>query len=252
MAPLAGGIVSAIVTLKNIRKDRDAIQSVSYRGTPVRFRGHDEQALLEVLVDLEYEFLADLLSGLPSPTILDIGAHIGTFAIWVFGVNENAHVLSLEADPKTHLVAELNVATFAEGGVDWRLIQGAAGSEDGVVLRLSDTGPSMSHHVDPKGRIEVQGMSLTTLLDRIAPGGESVDLVKIDIEGSEEAFLCAKPEALKRVNTLVIELHPQLCDTACVLSVLKGFFNHIEDIGCRRSTKPLLYCRNNMPPREGY
>ncbi|MCK5244957.1 MAG: hypothetical protein KAJ90_06775, partial [Desulfobacterales bacterium] len=70
------------------------------------------------------------------------------------------------------------------------------------------------------------------------------------IEGSEEAFLCTSPDALKRVGSLVIELHPQLCDTDCVQLLLEEYFDHIEDIGGRKSTKPLLYCRRNVTAKR--
>lgn len=248
--PFAGGVLPAIAILLRIRLDRNAIQSVSYGDTSVRFRGHDEQALYEVLVDEEYAFLADFIDSTPAPTILDVGAHIGTFAIWVFGVNAKAKVLSIEADPQTYRVTELNGTAFAKGGAEWQVIHGAAGSEDGSVLLLSDAGPSMSHHIDSDGTVEVRGISLTALLDKIAPSGASVDLVKIDIEGSEEAFLCTSPDALKRVGSLVIELHPQLCDTDCVQLLLEEYFDHIEDIGGRKSTKPLLYCRRNVTAKR--
>jgi FkbM family methyltransferase len=246
MKPLAGGSAIAVLTLMRIRKDQYAVQSVFYDGTPVRFRGIDEQALHEVLVDREYAFLTNRLSAIPEPTILDIGAHIGTFAIWVLSINSSARILSVEADPKTHGVAELNVATFTERGADWQVIHCAAADEDGKVLHLSDAGPSMSHAIDPHGTVEVHGKSLTCLLDRIAPDGASVDLVKIDIEGSEEAFLCADPDALKRVKSLVIELHPQLCHTKCVQLLLEKQFGYIKKLGGRKSAKPLLYCWRNV------
>lgn len=250
MAPLAGGPAIAVSTLMRIRKDRDAVQSVFYDGTPVRFRGIDEQALREVLVDREYAFLTDFLSATPVPTILDIGAHIGTFAIWVFSVNAKARVLSVEADPRTYWVTDLNAAAFTEGGTDWQVIHGAAAGEDGDILHLLDAGPSMSHRIDPHGTIEVHGTSLTRLLDRIAPDGASVDLVKIDVEGSEEAFLCAAPEALKRVKSLVIELHPQLCDTNRVQLLIEEHFGRIKYVGGRKSAKPLLYCSRNAAARR--
>lgn len=245
MTPLAGGVLPAVVLLFRIRRDQSVIQSVSCGGIAVRFRGYDEQALYEVLVEEEYNFLTDFLNSTPAPLVLDVGAHIGTFAMWVFGTNANAQMLSVEADPATYRVIDLNCTAFVKEGADWQVIHGAAASEDGSVLLLSDTGPSMSHHVGSDGTVEVHGISLTTLLDKLAPNGASVDLVKIDIEGSEEAFLCTAPDALKRVDSLVIELHPHLCDTDRVQLLLEEYFDHIEDIGGRQSTKPLLYCRRN-------
>lgn len=243
---LTGGVSAAVITLVSIRRDRDAIQSVSYAGSPVKFRGHDEQALREVLVDQEYGFLTGLLSGISAPTILDVGAHIGTFAIWVFGVNSNSRVLSVEANPSTYQVAKLNSTATAKGRAKWQVIHGAAGAKDGEILFLSDTGPTMSHYICREGTVKVRCVSLTALIDRIAPGGLSIDLVKIDIEGSEEAFLFATPDALKRVDCLVIELHPQLCNSDQVRLLLEKYFDRIEEIDGRKSTKPLLYCRRTI------
>jgi len=250
IASLSGGHVSAASTILRIRRDRDAIQSVFYDRTPVRFRGADEQALREVLVDREYDFLTDLLSATPEPTILDIGAHIGTFAIWAFSVNQKARILSVEADPKTYWVTELNAAAFTERGTNWQVIHCAAAGENEIVLHLSEAGQSMGHRIDPHGTIEVFGKSLTWLLDRIAPDGASVDLVKIDIEGSEEDLLCAAPDALNRVKSLVVELHPQLCDTNRIQLLLKEHFGSIKNINGRKSTKPLLFCWRNVTTRR--
>lgn len=246
MTPLVGGPAIAISTLMRIRRDQEAIQPVFYDGNLVRFRGTDEQALREVLVDREYDFLTSFISGIPVPKILDIGAHIGTFAIWVFSVNPKARILSVEADPKTYRVTELNATTFIKKGADWQVIHGAAAGENGCLLHLSDVGQSMSHRIDPYGTLEVHGKSLIYLINKIAPEDDDlVDLVKIDIEGSEEDFLCAAPEALNRVKTLVIELHPQLCDTNRIHLLLKEHFGRIKDIGGRKSAKPLLYCLRN-------
>lgn len=250
ISSLAGGVIPAINLLLHIRRDQNAVQSVFYDGTPVSFRGHDEQALYEVLIDEEYAFLTDFLCSISKPTILDVGAHIGTFAIWAFAVNAKAHILSVEADPQTYRVTKLNNAAFVKEGAEWQVIHGAAGSEDGSTLFLSNVGPSMSHRIGSGGTIKVPGISLMTLLDEISPNGGSVDLVKIDIEGSEENFLCACPDALKRVGSLVIELHPDLCNTNRVQLLLKEHFEHIEPIGERKSMKPLLYCQRNISLKQ--
>ena len=86
--------------------------------------------------------------------------------------------------------------------------------------------------------------ALEALLEKTAPGGGVADLVKIDIEGSEEALLCVRPNLLKRVKALVIEQHPGLCDIKRVDATLKTHFDCIEEIGGRRSSKPLLFCQH--------
>ncbi len=246
IAPLAGGYLSAVWLLLSIRRDRNALQTVFYRGNAVKFRGSDEQALREVLIDREYAFLVDYLTALNNPKVIDVGAHIGTFAIWVFGVKPVAKVLSVEADPQTYQVLTSNAETYRKGQSDWRILHAAAVGQDGGVFRLSNAGPSMSHRIDPKGTIEVPGVRLATLLDDIVPDGSRVDLLKVDVEGSEEAFLCEAADALNVIDCLVIELHPTFCDTGRVQSMLEKYYDDIRVVGGRKSSKPLLYCRRSQ------
>lgn len=242
LTPLAGSRVRALQLVVAMRLRQAAIHRAYFLGHPVDFRTHDAQALREVLVDLEYAFLVDLFEGQPSPTVLDVGAHIGTLPIWLFSLRPQARVLSVEADPETFKVLSRNTAMAAEGGAQWEVLHGAAGATQGEIVFLSNAGPSMSHRIDSSGTVPVPTMTLTALLDRIAGQGQNVDLLKVDIEGSEERFLCAAPEALRRVKSLVVELHPSLCNTERVEALLKQCFDDIRPIGGRMSTKPLLYC----------
>ena len=244
ISKLSGGTVSAAVVLFRIRRNPATLQEILWNDIPVRFRGGDAQALKEVFVDREYAFLADYLSDLCSPIILDVGAHIGTFALWVFSVVPNARIVSAEADPGTLRVLERNIAATSSKFTDWTAIHAAAHATDGETILLSEDGPSMSHRVSAEGTLAVPSISLEALLEKAAPGGGLVDLVKIDIEGSEEALLCARPNLLQRVKALVIELHPDLCDIKRVQTTLETYFDCIEDIGGRRSSKPLLFCRH--------
>ncbi|MYB77336.1 MAG: hypothetical protein F4X83_09620, partial [Chloroflexi bacterium] len=102
---------------------------------------------------------------------------------------------------------------------------------------------SMSSRVDDGGALLAKSVSLPSLVNRCAPAGEDIDLAKIDIEGSEEAFLCSHPEALRRIRTLIVELHPDLCDAERVKAVLEDAYISVIEIAGRTSAKPLLYCR---------
>ncbi|MEJ2033866.1 MAG: hypothetical protein P8Y63_12705, partial [Deltaproteobacteria bacterium] len=116
LAPLAGGHLAAFSTLLRIRQDRDAVQTVFYGSTRVNFRGQDTQALREVFVDREYDFLADFLGSVQAPSILDIGAHVGTFGIWAYGLNAKARIVSIEADPQTFQLLSQNAAALIRNG----------------------------------------------------------------------------------------------------------------------------------------
>lgn len=241
ITPLAGSRLRALKLLVAIRLQEAGIHRANFAGRLVNFRTQDLQALREVLADLEYGFLARSLGEDSTPLVLDIGGHIGTLPIWLLSICPGARILSIEADPETFEILSRNAAAAVESGARWTVLHGAAGASQGEILYLSNTGPSMGHRIDAKGSVPVSSLTLPHLLDHLAQGRD-VDLLKVDIEGSEEKFLCAAPDALKRVKNLVIELHPSLCDTQRVEALLKQNFDDIRPVGGRMSSKPLLFC----------
>lgn len=84
--------------------------------------------------------------------MLDIGAHIGTLALWVFSVVPNARIVSAEADPRTWRVLERNIAATSSKSAGWSAIHAAAHATDGETILLSEDGPSMSHRVSANER----------------------------------------------------------------------------------------------------
>lgn len=227
--------VGALVFLLRARGDKSVKMQGHYDAAPLSFRGCDISALKEVLVDKEYEFLGDLLRALPQPVTLDVGAHIGTFGAWCLKTNPAAQILSVEADPSTFTVLQDNVR-----GDGWRCVNKAAWKNNDDIV-FSDKGDAMSHRVSADGQLNVRGITLGELLDFFPD--QDVDLLKVDIEGAEESFLCADPAALARVQHLVIELHPHLCDVERVRAVIGTSFFHVEEIQGRISSKPLLFCK---------
>jgi hypothetical protein len=103
----------------------------------------------------------------------------------------------------------------------------------------------MGHRVEARGDVEVRSISLGTLVDMVAGAAGRLDLLKVDIEGSEQALLCANPSILRRIDALVVELHPGLCDTEAVRTLLAEHYRTIREIGGRKSSKPLLLCQDN-------
>ncbi len=250
MTRLSRNPVIAFGLLLKIRTNRKAVHAIQINNRPVCFRASDEQALREVFVDNEYAFLRDCLMAAKGAKILDIGAHIGTFAMWCLNIAPGTTILSIEADPHTFEVLRRNAENFRGTASRWSVQHAAAGARDGEVLKLSGSGPSMSHRISPTGEVAVGSISLRSLIDLLAPDGGTVDVMKVDIEGSEEQFLCECPEALGRVNALVAELHPNLCDAARVEAALREEFDSVVSIGGRKSTKPLLFCRRSEGRHE--
>ncbi|MCB9978327.1 MAG: FkbM family methyltransferase [Rhodospirillales bacterium] len=210
-----------------------------YKGRFFSFRRCDVLAIREVLHHQEYAFLTPLLKRVENPVILDLGAHIGLFALWALSVNPGADITSVEASPSTFRVLEDN--TKRSASANWRAINRAAW-RDGESVGFMDEGEGMSRRVCAQGKTSVEGISLSPLLADRA----HIDLMKIDIEGAEEVFLCDDPgvrAALDKVGALVIELHGNACDINKVRALLADRFPDIKEMPGRKSSKPLLYCR---------
>jgi hypothetical protein len=66
------------------------------------------------------------------------------------------------------------------------------------------------------GSATVSYVDLEALFDH----SRAIDLLKIDIEGSEETFLTTYPDLLRRTVSVVIEIHLQHCEASTCLSAL--------------------------------
>lgn len=131
-------------------------------------------------------------------TVVDLGANRGMFSILAAAFAQR--VLSIEADPAFRPVIEHNarINGFDHVAVETMFI-GAGGALGDVVAHS---------HID-----------LNELLDH--HGFNAIDLVKIDIEGSEFA-LFACPDWLPRVRRICMEVHRNYGDVQQIVKALEA------------------------------
>ncbi|GGK47024.1 hypothetical protein GCM10011322_37590 [Salinarimonas ramus] len=239
LSKVTGGPLSALRLALALRSAPTVPVAVSTRYGRIWLRAGDEQAVHEVLASAEYEPVLEHLP--PHARVLDVGAHIGTFALWLAARRPDATMLCVEAEPETFDLLSRNTERLT--GV--RALAAAAGARDGETVYVSRREASMANRVEPHGTIPVETRGFRTLVSQAAGSGDgTIALAKIDVEGSEEALLADAGATLARVATLVIELHPSLCDTHRVGAVLSASYATIKEIGGRTSSKPLLLCRD--------
>jgi FkbM family methyltransferase len=138
-------------------------------------------------------------------SILDLGANVGmSVRLWQKGYPK-AKIVAFEPSPSSF---RLLARTIAAGPApDMVCAIEAAVTLSGSAVMLDVSGDSDSNHVGSSG-IRVAGVSLEHAIDRAAghPGG-SVDLIKMDIEGSELELLAEAKTWLKRTRFLLVEVH---------------------------------------------
>lgn len=142
------------------------------------------------------------LSAVPQTlrTVLDVGGNVGLFAIAARQRFPDATIHCYEPNPA--LAPYLRVQAAAATAT---VFMEAVGAVSGYVsLDFGTESVLTSTHADAAGPIICTG--ITEVLDRLAPNGGTVDLVKLDGEGVEWELL-RDPAPWQRVHHLTMEYH---------------------------------------------
>jgi len=145
--------------------------------------------------------------------VLDVGAHIGTFARLWHERNPAAKIICIEACPENVPLLRRNVGPFAE------VIHGACTYEAGPLHFLNavsspagqSTGgstvlTSIPQAVDPQYRVDNRPLPRITvheILERF--GWPHIDMLKLDCEGSEYSILSGAP--IEKIAFILGEYH---------------------------------------------
>jgi FkbM family methyltransferase len=176
--------------------------------------------------------------------IIDAGANIGMASLYLLNRYPSVKIVAVEPDPASFELCRTNLAPFSDRVV---LVQGAVWSSSGQIVFVREEQEWNSHVRDTQnvhaGR--GSGPALETKVDSFdipalisLGGGGSVDLLKMDIEGSEaDVFGKGSDRWLPAMRNIVIELHGPECE--------KSFHRAME--GYQYEGFPLrsvMVCRN--------
>jgi FkbM family methyltransferase len=166
--------------------------------------------------------------GSDEPSIIDVGANTGLFAVRMKQLYPRARVHCYEPLPANFVRLQ---ATVAQSGLrDCRLFNsGVAGSARKAPLFVHPTnigGHSILASQAPgQQKVEIDLLSMTTALDRL--GGRPCSLLKLDCEGAEyEILKSLDAVTAQRIEKIVFEATPGLYE----LAELSG---HLESLGYR-------------------
>jgi FkbM family methyltransferase len=131
----------------------------------------------------------------PGSLYVDVGANVGTYAIWA--AERGAEVIALEPAADTYALLAENVAL---NGYPVRAIQAAAGATCGTAGFT--VGQDAGNRLDPDGPATTPLVTVDSLIgDRVVTG------MKVDVEGHELDVLrgCARALAEQRIGLLQLE-----------------------------------------------
>lgn len=174
-------------------------------GSRVSCRIVDSGGLLGVHVDRDYDITG--LDWSRVRTIVDIGAHVGSFTIWAALRSPNATLLAVEPNPETFAFLSQNLRDNAlEGRV--KAVNVALGSAPRVgSLEFVEHSLGTRLAANGKGQVSVEVQNIEALLTDA--GMDQVDILKMDCEGAEyEVFAAMSLDRLRRVQAIGCEYHP--------------------------------------------
>lgn len=143
-------------------------------------------------------------------TVLDVGAHIGSFALTVAPLVRRGAVHAIEPGSESFAILQANID--ANGFAQAQAHRLALSAERGTV-RLYHAPASWGHTIvgphpmAPPTYEEVPTDTLEGFLE--SNGIRSVDYLKMNIEGAEYAVLLGAPtNVLRSIRCMLVELHP--------------------------------------------
>jgi FkbM family methyltransferase len=180
----------------------------------LRMRACDIYTVAEIFRERQYALARPLG---PAPVIIDAGANIGVASAWFVLRHPDARVLAVE--PVAENFAWLQRNFGGDPGVE--LVHAALGARSGRAM-MALAGNSAEHTLVSGGGEGGDEAVDTRRLDELLAerGIDQVDLLKLDVEGSELDVLLGLGDRLASVRAIVAEVHERLVDVAAFYRLL--------------------------------
>jgi FkbM family methyltransferase len=192
----------------------------------------DESVFNEIFVERDYKSLEEIISNAKNP-IIDIGAHIGLFSIYVRTLNTDVIIFDYEPEENNFKALKEN---FRLNHLEKNMVAKnlAVGESEGVkTLYVSQDSHNHSLVQSTERSQKVQATTISKILQKAG----TVDLVKMDCEGAEfEIIKSMTKEDFGKIKNIYIEYHEYLPELKS--AELKKIF---EQNGFKTKSSPSHY-----------
>lgn len=181
---------------------------------PTLWSSHDMLTVNEVFCREDYRVCPEIR------VVVDIGSNIGISALYFLTRNSTSRVWCYEPVPTN--VARLRMNLSGISSERFSVSEVAVADRAGMVsFGVEPTGRYGGIGVETGEAISVSCLAINDVLEDVLVDEPTIDLLKIDTEGSEVATVAAiKPGLLRRIRLIVLEtpqpvvLHPELFDSS--------------------------------------
>lgn len=142
--------------------------------------------------------------------VMDLGANVGVFAVMAGALGARVVAVEAQSGLIPTLVDNLSRNGVRNWSIEWALVGAGTGAFSREQVRRN-----ASHWKDTPPTITLDQLIEKHQLERI-------DLIKIDIEGSEFDLLRGSPTWLNRITRMVMEVHQEYGDAKELVELLRG------------------------------
>ena len=215
------GLIALIKITRTKRTDSLRIKCLK---APLKLRSRgssDRIAFYKVILNKEYEF--DL--PFTPQYIIDAGANIGLVSVYFANRYPNAKIIAIEPEKSNFEVLLENIKPYPQiTGLNMALWHQSSW------VRIKDGAPGTMSFIVEECTPDVPGAVYAISLKEVMVkyGFNEIDLLKMDIEGSEKDILSHDyDEWLSRTNAFIVELHDNIhegCSAAFLNAIGKYRF----------------------------
>lgn len=164
--------------------------------------------------------------------IVDLGANVGYASVDLALRYPEASVLAVEPEPSNVALLRRNVK-----GLPIEVVEAAVWPRPGILeleeAEIGHVGFRVHETASPRGG--VQAVTVPELMERF--GADTIDLLKVDIEGSELELLSEEADWLEQVRAISIEFHDSFrpgCSAAGEAALARAGFQLRETVSGAR------------------
>lgn len=174
-------------------------------GVKIKFRTDSSDFMAFTNVWLAKDYSRPRFEIKPNDIIIDIGSHIGLFALYAAQFCTNGTIFCFEPVKENYDLLQENIKlNNIKNIVAFNLA--VSGESSHITLFLSEDKSAHSIHTTSPNEIKVESKSLRDIIDEGKI--KMCDFIKIDCEGSEYEILDKlPPDYLAKIKKMVIEYH---------------------------------------------
>jgi FkbM family methyltransferase len=147
----------------------------------------------------------------PPPTIIDVGANVGYFSLFMFSVNRAAKILAFEPMPMNYEL--LKKYRDENSNLNFTPVNKAVSQRNETITLNYDatdsytTSAGIFNSEKETDTIKVPATTLAEIMDHHKLA--KIDFLKLDCEGSEYSIVYNAPASvLEKISAVAIETHP--------------------------------------------